>query len=132
MPFQYSLHRIDAEGEEPKHFEYLAHPGPDPRKEIAEKLLGEIPLSACVLVYNRTFEKRVLKELGESLPGLRKRLNAVAEGMIDLMEPFRPACARRCWNIAGRTPCRVSDSWCPKSVPTKSFPVRLYEVACRY
>jgi hypothetical protein len=42
-----------------------------------------------VLVYNRTFEKRVLKELGESLPGLRKRLNAVAEGMIDLMEPFK-------------------------------------------
>ena len=26
---------------------------------------------------------------GGSLPGLRKRLNAVAEGMIDLMEPFR-------------------------------------------
>jgi hypothetical protein len=42
-----------------------------------------------VLVYNMAFEKRVLKELGESLPGLRKRLNAVAEGMIDLMEPFR-------------------------------------------
>jgi hypothetical protein len=89
VPFQYSLHRIDAEGEEPKHFEYLAHPGPDPRKEIAEKLLGEIPEGACVLVYNMAFEKRVLKELGESLPGLRKRLKAVAEGMIDLMEPFR-------------------------------------------
>jgi hypothetical protein len=89
VPFQYSLHRIDAEGEEPKHFEYLAQPGPDPRKEIAEKLLGEIPEGACVLVYNMAFEKRVLKELGESLPGLRKRLNAVAEGMIDLMEPFR-------------------------------------------
>jgi hypothetical protein len=89
VPFQYSLHRIDAEGEAPKHFEYLAHPGPDPRKEIAEKLLGEIPFSAWVLVYNMAFEKRVLKELGESLPGLRRRLNAVAEGMIDLMEPFR-------------------------------------------
>ncbi|KRT73288.1 MAG: hypothetical protein XU12_C0010G0026 [Deltaproteobacteria bacterium CSP1-8] len=35
------------------------------------------------------FEKRVLRELGESLPGLRERLNAVAEGMIDLMEPFK-------------------------------------------
>jgi hypothetical protein len=57
--------------------------------KFAEKLLGEIPFSACVFVYNMAFEKRVLKELGESLPGLRKRLNAVAEGMIDLMEPFR-------------------------------------------
>jgi hypothetical protein len=89
VPFQYSLHRIDAEGEEAKHFEYLARPGPDPRREIASMLLGEIPEGACVLVYNTAFEKRVLRELGETLPGLRKRLNAVAEGMIDLMEPFR-------------------------------------------
>jgi hypothetical protein len=28
-------------GEEPKHFEYLAQPGPDPRKEIASMLLGK-------------------------------------------------------------------------------------------
>jgi len=35
------------------------------------------------------FEKRVLRELGESVPKLRKRLNAVIEGMIDLMEPFQ-------------------------------------------
>jgi hypothetical protein len=42
-----------------------------------------------VLVYNMAFEKRVLREQGESLPGLRKRLSAIAEGMIDLMEPSR-------------------------------------------
>jgi hypothetical protein len=89
VPFQYSLHRIDEEGEEPRHFEFLAQPGPDPRREISEKLLGEIPFNACVLVYNAAFERRVLRELGEAFPGLRKRLKAVAEGMIDLMEPFR-------------------------------------------
>ena len=42
-----------------------------------------------MLVYNMAFEKRVLRELGESLPGLRERLNAVAGGMFDLMAPFR-------------------------------------------
>ena len=89
VPFQYSLHRIDAEGKELRHFEYLAQPGVDPRKEIAEKLLGEIPEGACVLAYNMAFEKRVLRELGESIPKLRKRLNAFTEGMIDLMEPFK-------------------------------------------
>jgi len=89
VPFQYSMHRIDAKGKEPDHFEYLAQPGVDPRTEIAEKLLGEIPEGACVLVYNMAFEKRVLRELGESIPGLRKRLNAVSGGMIDLMEPFK-------------------------------------------
>jgi hypothetical protein len=89
VPFQYSLHRSDAGGEEVTHFEYLAHPGVDPRREIAEKLVGEIPDGACVLVYNMAFEKRVLRELGESIPMLRKRLKAVIDGMIDLMEPFK-------------------------------------------
>ncbi|HAM33975.1 MAG TPA: DUF2779 domain-containing protein [Deltaproteobacteria bacterium] len=89
VPFQYSLHRIDAAGKEANHFEYLAAPDADPREELAEKLLGEIPEGACVLVYNIAFERRVLKELGEFLPGIRKRLSAVADGMIDLMEPFR-------------------------------------------
>lgn len=89
VPFQYSLHRIDAIGGEVKQYAYLAQPGADPRKEIAEKLLAEIPDGACVLAYNAAFEKRVMKELGECLPGLRKRLKAIAEGMVDLMEPFK-------------------------------------------
>jgi hypothetical protein len=89
VPFQYSMHRIDAKGREPRHFEYLAEPGGDPRREIAEKLLGEIPEGACVLVYNLAFERRVLRELGEALPGLRRRLAALSGGMIDLMEPFK-------------------------------------------
>ncbi len=43
VPFQYSLHRIDAEGEEARHFEYLAQPGVDPRKEIAEERWSRDP-----------------------------------------------------------------------------------------
>jgi hypothetical protein len=89
VPFQYSLHRIESEGGEASHFEYLAQPGVDPRKEIAERLVSEIPEGACVIAYNMSFEKMVLRELGRSIPELRKRLNAVIEGMIDLMEPFK-------------------------------------------
>ncbi len=89
VPFQYSLHRIDAEGEEARHFEYLAQPDVDPREEIAERLVNEIPFGACVIAYNMSFEKMVLRALGGSIPKLRKRLNAVTEGMIDLMEPFK-------------------------------------------
>jgi len=89
VPFQYSMHRVDAEGAPAAHFEYLAQPWEDPRETIAAKLLSEIPEGACVLAYNVAFERRVLRELGDAFPGHRKRLNAVAEGMIDLMEPFR-------------------------------------------
>ncbi len=89
VPFQYSLHRIDAGESALKHFEYLAQPDADPREELAEKLLSGIPEGACVLAYNMSFEKRVLKELGESLPKLRKPLGAVSEAIVDLMEPFK-------------------------------------------
>ncbi|MHB8941318.1 MAG: DUF2779 domain-containing protein, partial [Desulfobacteria bacterium] len=89
VPFQYSLHRIDAEGGVTRHFEYLAQPGVDPRKEIAERLANEIPEGACVIAYNMAFEKMVLRELGKIIPEPRKRLNAIFEGMIDLMEPFK-------------------------------------------
>jgi hypothetical protein len=89
VPFEYSLHRIDVEGGELRHFEYLAQSGVDPRKEIAERLVTEIPEGACVIAYSMGFEKRVLRELGESIPKLRKRLNAIIEEMIDLMEPFK-------------------------------------------
>ncbi len=89
VPFQYSLHRVDSEGAEARHFEYLAVPEEDPRKVLAEKLLGEIPEGACILAYNVAFEKRVLRELGEAFPPLRKRLTAAAEGMVDIMELFK-------------------------------------------
>jgi hypothetical protein len=42
-----------------------------------------------VIAYNMSFEKMVLREMGRSIPALRKRLNAISEGMIDLMEPFK-------------------------------------------
>jgi hypothetical protein len=64
VPFQYSLHRIDAEGEALRHFEYLAQPDVDPRKEIAERLVTEIPFGACVIAYNMGFEKRILRGWG--------------------------------------------------------------------
>ena len=57
--------------------------------EIAEKLADEIPDGACVVAYNMAFEKRVLRELGEAIPALSKRLNAIIGGMIDLMDPFK-------------------------------------------
>lgn len=89
IPFQYSLHRIDSVGEKAQHFECLIGPGEDPRKEIAERLVNEIPEGACVVAYNMGFEKRVLMGLGGLLPKVRKRLSAIADSLVDLMEPFR-------------------------------------------
>ena len=89
IPFQYSLHRIDALEEEARHFECLIGPGGDPRNEIAERLVAEIPEGACVIAYNMRFEGRVLVEMGAVLPEARKRLKAIADSLVDMMELFR-------------------------------------------
>jgi hypothetical protein len=89
IPFLYSLHRQDSPEGLLSHSEFLAPPGQDPRGELTERLLAAIPEGACVLAYNKTFEARVLKDLAERFPAHRERLLAIAEGMVDLMVPFR-------------------------------------------
>jgi hypothetical protein len=89
IPFQYSLHYIENKGANPKHSEYVAAPNCDPRKELLEKLLAEIPTNACVIVYNQTFEKGVLKGLAEAFPAYADWIVPFIENIRDLMVPFR-------------------------------------------
>jgi len=89
IPFLYSLHRQDSPGGTLAHSEYLSPPGKDPREALAGRLLADIPEGACVLAYNKTFEAGVLKGLAERLPEHRRRLLEIADGMLDLMVPFR-------------------------------------------
>jgi hypothetical protein len=89
IPFLYSLHRQDSPDGRLHHSEFLAPPGIDPREALTERLLADIPEGACVLAYNKTFEARVLKDLAEQFPKRKERLLAIAEGMLDLMIPFR-------------------------------------------
>ena len=100
IPFQYSLHIQKEEGAEPIHFEYLVEPCKDPRRELAEKLLSEIPEDACVLTYNQTFEKGVLKDLAASFPDLADDINKRIDNIRDLMVPFRKRDVYR-WQMRG-------------------------------
>src|SRR4030042_3080309 len=43
IPFQYSIHYLEKEGSKLKHYEYLAEPNIDPRKEIAKRLVEQLP-----------------------------------------------------------------------------------------
>ena len=47
--FQYSLHYILEDGGELYHKEFLAYPGEDPRRAVAEHLCEDIPKDVCVL-----------------------------------------------------------------------------------
>ncbi|MDL1968717.1 MAG: DUF2779 domain-containing protein [Deltaproteobacteria bacterium] len=117
IPFQYSLHIQEKEGDEPIHFEYLVEPGNDPRRELAEKLIAEIPKDACVLTYNQTFEKGVLKSLAEAFPDLADDINARIENIRDLMIPFRKRDVYR-WQMRGSYSIKVV---LPALVPELSY-----------
>ena len=87
--FQYSLHYIERKHGELKHKAYLAYPGSDPRRELAERLCQDIPMDVCVTAYNRSFERSRIKELAELYPDLREHLLNIHDNIIDLMVPFQ-------------------------------------------
>jgi hypothetical protein len=89
IPFQFSLHCQRQAGTEPGHCAYLAAPNLDPRRELAERLLAELPEDACVLTYNQVFEKGVLQDLALSFPDLAPALEVRIGNLRDLMIPFR-------------------------------------------
>ncbi len=87
--FQYSLHILETEGGRLQHREYLAYPGEDPRRKLAEQLCRDIPPDACTLAYNMSFEKGRIRELAELFPDLSGHLLNICEHIRDLMTPFQ-------------------------------------------
>ena len=91
IPVQYSLHILRENGSL-EHREFLGRPEEDPRRAIAERLVGDIPADVCVLAYNKSFECSRLKELAEAFPDLEAHLSSIADSIKDLLDPFRNGC----------------------------------------
>ena len=87
--FQYSLHCIEDAGGALKHREYLAQPGEDPRRGVAEQLCRDIPLDVCTLAYNMSFEKTRIRGLAALYPDLADHLMNIHDHIVDLMAPFQ-------------------------------------------
>lgn len=88
IPFQYSIH-IDYGNGELEHREFLAEVGVDPRYELAQSLVRDIPQGACVLAYNMAFEKGVIANLAKLYDNLSSDLMGIYSSIQDLMEPFK-------------------------------------------
>ena len=88
IPFQYSLHIIMGENTEIIHKEFLAESGTDPRRDIAERLVKDIPQDVCVLAYYMSFEKSRIEELANCFPDLKEHLMSINKNMKDLIDPF--------------------------------------------
>jgi len=71
------------------HHEFLAQPGIDPRAELTERLLGQIPEGACLIAWNQKFEKGILRGLAEHFPDKAERIARLLESFRDPMSLFQ-------------------------------------------
>ena len=88
VPFQYSLH-IDFGNGKLAHKEFLASCDGDSRPALAQALVKDIPQNACILAYNASFERSVMKNLAEFLPEFKPNLENFCANLKDLMTPFK-------------------------------------------
>ena len=87
-PFQYSLH-IEQEDGSLEHKEYLANPGQDPREAISKRMVEDIPKDACVMAFNISFEKSIIRTLADNYPVYADHLMNIHDNFIDLAIPFK-------------------------------------------
>jgi hypothetical protein len=88
--FQFSLHIEKEPGVCDKnndHYEFLAYNHDDLREELVKKMCEYIDVDSggTILVYNESFEKTRLKELGEIYPFYKSKLNKMITMIFDLM-----------------------------------------------
>jgi hypothetical protein len=96
VPFQYSLHITDIDGNIMEHREFLAEPndfshprGTDPRRKLLEQLKKDIPKYGSIIVYYSSFEISRLEELAEDFPEEKDFINSLINRVIDLIIPFK-------------------------------------------
>ncbi len=89
IPSQFSLHIYEGPKSPLVHREFLVEAGADPRRAVAEALVAAVPAGACVLAYNMSFEKAVIRDLAAAFPDLADVLGDIRGNVRDLMTPFR-------------------------------------------
>lgn len=88
LPFQYSLHKLDAPGAQLEHFEYLHTTNSNPVQPLTQMLKSQIGNSGSVLVWFEGFEKSCNELMGTIEPELEEFYLKLNERVVDLMTPF--------------------------------------------
>ena len=90
IPFQYSLHIIQKEGDPIEHKEFLAEIDDENLiRTFAENMIKDMPEDGSVIVYNKGFESSRNKEIGKLYPDLKDDMERINGNIVDLMVPFR-------------------------------------------
>jgi len=99
IPFQFSLHVLkspESKPEHSEHYSYLASGDCDPRPGLLKNLKDRIcsltaaeGAEASFVVYNQSFEKKILEELAAAYPENSVWINSIIDRVVDLYEPFK-------------------------------------------
>lgn len=116
IPFQYSVHRLDARGHL-EHGEFLDLSGRDPSRAFAEQLIADCGDAGPVFVYNAAFEKSRMAELAGRFTDLKEGLEAIIARVIDLL----PIARNRYYHPSQK------GSWSIKAVLPAVVPELSYE-----
>ena len=88
IPFQYSIHFIEQEGDRPLPLDFLAEENSDPRKKLIDSLIKHIPKEACILAWT-DYEGRQIRNLAQQFPDYSSHLLNFDKNIIDLSIPFK-------------------------------------------
>jgi hypothetical protein len=112
LPFQWSCHVQETPGAI-EHREFLDTRGDDPRRRFAESLLAACGTTGPIIVYNQSFEKRIIRELAGAFPELHEPLADLNERIFDLLpvvkQNYYHPDMRGSWSIKRVLPCLVPE-----------------------
>lgn len=101
IPFQFSTHLLNEQGEISHIGEYLHQSKSDPRPELIEKTISTLGDKGSIMVWHQSFEKSRINELMRDLPEYEDALNNILSRIVDLEDVFKH------WytdiNFSGRT-----------------------------
>jgi hypothetical protein len=89
VPFQFSLHVIESKNSKPVHHSFLADGRDDPRPEFVKQLKSVLKSDGSIVVYNQSFEQRILTDLAIAFPEEQSWITETIMRMKDLLQPFR-------------------------------------------
>ena len=90
IPFQWSLHRLEADGRL-SHKDFLANGTEDPRREFAETLLRAVGKGKTPIIVYSSYEQTQLKAIATHFEDLRTPIEAVISRLKDLLPVVRGA-----------------------------------------
>lgn len=88
VPFQFSLHTVEAPGGAAEHREFLYTETGCPDRPFVAALKAALPAHGTIIAWNKPFEKGINARLAERLPDEAAYLGAVNARVEDLMDVF--------------------------------------------